>query len=169
MHYNFDKDLQQSEIYINAFIEMLQFYGATMAEINNDNRYDIAALFNGSWYFYEVKADLKSYETGNVFIEYKCLNKATGKIKPSGLAVTQARYWIQFVSGEDRINKCLIAESEHIKTLIRNNEYRVKRCTKDECSEAHGFIIPIPHLESISKVKYYRGSLARLMRYGRNI
>jgi hypothetical protein len=40
----------------------------------------------------EVKRDFRAMETGNIFVEYQSRNK------PSGLATSEAHYWVYWLS-----------------------------------------------------------------------
>ncbi len=44
---------------------------------------------------YEVKRDFKVGKTGNIAVEIECFGQ------PSGLAITEAPYWLYFLTGEE--------------------------------------------------------------------
>lgn len=50
----------------------------------------------------EVKTDYRWQETYNVYIEYSCYYKTSGKFENSGIAVTKAKYWSLVLPMKDK-------------------------------------------------------------------
>jgi len=85
---------------------------------------------------YEVKTDVMSLKTGNIFIEF------LGYGKPSGIATTEANFYII----NDTVNYYLI-ETIKLKELVKNT--RILN-TKDGLTS--GFIITTKTLKDNSKI-----------------
>lgn len=90
----------------------------------------------------EVKTDLMSQETGNVYVEYECLKR--GKYVPSGIAVTEAPLWVFVLEcGE----LAVVISTSRLKELA-GDAYRNGR--KRECKKGshptRGVVIPLTML-----------------------
>lgn len=81
----------------------------------------------------EIKADFRAKTTGNIAIEYSC-NK-----KKSGIATTEAEYWIIFII-YDSENVCYKIPIKDLKMLCKNNCLRASG--GDGC-RSRLFLIPI--------------------------
>lgn len=108
---------------------------------NNDFKYDLALGQLGevligkllSSRTIEVKFDFGCYRTGNFYIEYE------SREKPSGIATTQADYWMLIAASEygqrlkhnqETIQKedvlyAILIETERLKDLCRTKPYRI--------------------------------------------
>lgn len=85
---------------------------------------------------YEVKADRKSAQTGNFFIEYD------GYGKPSGIKITTANRHILLHK-----DQFYMAETGKLKELIRTDKYR-NVSTKDEDNNlTFGRLVPVKDVE----------------------
>lgn len=94
-HYNFKKDLKDSEESVKKVIEFLQTVGCTDISENHDGRFDIQYTNkSGIIRTAEVKNDLMYNDTGNVAIEFQSRNK------PSGISTSKADVWY-YVLGDD--------------------------------------------------------------------
>src|SRR5688572_20048700 len=62
----------------------------------------------------EVKLDRRFPDTGNIYVEYEC--KRRGSMRPSGIATTTSRLWIQ-VLVEDEL--ALIISTDRLKEIAR--------------------------------------------------
>lgn len=87
-------------------------------EYNSDFRYDLEyGIVEGETWFhnvvsnskFEVKTDRLSAKTGNIYIEYE------SRGKPSGIATTQADYWVYKVAEQ----KAIVIKTEDLKTLVK--------------------------------------------------
>ena len=107
---------------------------------NNDFKYDLALGQLGevligkllSSKTIEVKFDFGCYRTGNFYIEYE------SREKPSGIATTQADYWM------------LIAASEHGQRLKQNQE------TIQKEDVLYAVLIETERLKDLCRTKPYR-------------
>ena len=79
--------------------------------LNNDSRYDIKLNKRT----FEVKADIKAVQTGNIFIEYMNNNKL------SGISITEAKYYLIIIPHEVEIY--ILIKVRKLKTLIENDQY----------------------------------------------
>ena len=80
---------------------------------------------------YEVKADRRSAETGNFFIEF------AGYGKPTGIKITTANRHI--ITYKD---KFFMFETSKIKELIHKNNYRITS-TPDKNGKTFGHLMPV--------------------------
>jgi hypothetical protein len=109
-------------------------------DYNNDFKYDLAlgqlgeALIGKllSSKTIEVKFDFGCHSTGNFYIEYQ------SRMKPSGIATTQADYWMlisasdhgqRLKKSQEEIQKedilfAVLIETERLKDLCRNKAFR---------------------------------------------
>ncbi len=81
---------------------------------------------------YEVKADRKSTQTGNFFIEYE------GNNKPTGISITKAKTHI--LTDEAFF---YVIRTRKIKELLKNNKYDEGYVYK---SKTKGFLVPRPDM-----------------------
>jgi penicillin-binding protein-related factor A (putative recombinase) len=112
--YNFKEDLAESQKNRPEVIAKIKnlFVGISDIKGCDDGRYDISGVYKGRFITFEDKDDNKSYETGNVAIEWH------SRGKPSGISTTIAKYWIQKICGE-----YYIIPTEKLKKHIENKEY----------------------------------------------
>ena len=113
-NYNFKKDLEESQAKRPEVIEKIKklFVGITDIQGCDDKRYDIKGTYKGRELTFEDKDDNKSYETGNVGIEW------FSRGKPSGISATTAKYWIQKICGE-----YYILTTKKLREHIEKKEY----------------------------------------------
>ena len=109
-------------------------------DFNGDFKYDLALGQIGEGWVgkmlsnntIEVKFDFACCKTGNFYIEYE------SRGKPSGIATTQADYWMLIASTEKGIE---------LKKQLRDVE-------KDDV--LYSIMLPTEKLKEICKTKYYR-------------
>jgi len=82
----------------------------------------------------EVKTDLQTTQTGNVFIEYKSRNKL------SGISTTKAHYWAFVISNE----QIIIVETNKLKQLCKSKG--VKRVDGGDNNTSKGILLPLNKL-----------------------
>lgn len=101
-------------------------------EFNSNFKYDLkrgqeaeewfAGLLTGGDSI-ECKRDFKAHKTGNVYVEYECRNK------PSGIATTQAEYWVFIVGPDNNDLRAYLTTTQRLRVLYQAavDEGRVKR------------------------------------------
>jgi Holliday junction resolvase-like predicted endonuclease len=132
---NFRKDLVLGNQGETVIVEFLVSKGLTYLESNDDNRYDFIMLKNDVEVTYEVKTDVlckPSYDTGNMFVEFKCRNK------PSGIETSQAKWFVTYFKFLDEI---WFIESDKLRKLIKDNYFHVIKNGGDVGSQTHGYLI----------------------------
>ena len=106
----------------------------------------------------EVKRDLKSQETGNIYLEYEC--KKRGRYVKSGLAITEADLWV-FVL--DHGDLALAVSTDLLKKMGR---VAFTRGQKKECQRGshptRGVVIPISELAEAGTIAGKARALRRL-------
>lgn len=93
-HYNFRKDLVESEVSVKRTVQLLEAKGAKLLETCFTKDYDIKMFINDRELTVEVKHDIMSTKTGNVAIELM------SRDKPSGITTSKADMWVYQI-GED--------------------------------------------------------------------
>lgn len=63
---------------------------------------------------FEVKADRRTKDTGNIAIEFRCRGK------DSGITTTRADYWVYFIDGTER---CLLIPTDKLKEAIDQKKW----------------------------------------------
>lgn len=111
---------------------------------NNDFRYDlevgkegeriIDSLFKDK--LLEVKRDSWVAKSGNIAIEYE------SRGKPSGIATTEADYWVIIFSGDYKDKVIYIFETERLKQIARR--YYVDGNTKAMGDNNSSMVVLIP-------------------------
>ena len=117
--YNFNTDLSKAkkEEVEAAGLVLKQYPAYRRVEdtlrFNDDNRYDFSFLTeNKNRIKFEVKDDDYSFRSENIAIEVKCRGKK------SGIAVTEAKFWIHKIRGTFYMFRTKV-----IKEKIENKEY----------------------------------------------
>jgi len=92
----------------------------------------------------EVKRDSWVGRTGNIAIEFKSRNKA------SGIMTTQADYWVFIFSKEYQDKVMLIVETERLKEVTR--EYAIKGSIKEmgDDNTSMAVLIPIKEISNFA-------------------
>jgi len=95
-------------------------------------------LFNGNSTKIEVKVDYMAHKTGNVFIEY------SSRGKPSGIATTDAKYWIYRI---EAIDCSLMLGVDQLKKKLRGYYREGLYIQKGGDNDTSiGFLVPITEL-----------------------
>jgi hypothetical protein len=81
----------------------------------------------------EVKRDFKAIETGNIFVEYQSRNK------PSGLATSEAHYWVYWLSEKHFIT----IEKNELKKLCRKYLGTKNDVLGGDNNTSKGILLPI--------------------------
>jgi len=92
--------------------------------MNNDNRFDIDLQYGQvreqeladilKYEKIEVKTERDKWkETGNIAIEFRCRGK------PSGIAVTQAKWWVHVLADGDDTSCMLLFPTAKLKVIAR--------------------------------------------------
>jgi hypothetical protein len=119
---NFKKDLVLGNIGENVIIEFLISNGLTYLESNDDNRYDFIMLKDNVKTTYEVKTDVlcrPTYDTGNMFVEFKCRGKA------SGIETSKAKWFVTYFKYLNEIWFITTKMEETHGYLIKRNKFKI--------------------------------------------
>lgn len=138
-HYNFKKDLQDSEESVQRVIKFLTDVGCTNLSINDDGRYDIQ--YNnkiGQLRTAEIKNDLMYKDTGNVAIEFQ------SRDKPSGISTSLADIWY-YVLGD----AIYMARTGHIRVYLVQHWDRFKRVSGGDKGTSLIALLPISEFEQL--------------------
>ena len=102
-------------------------------EIGQMGEKTLASILEG--HKIEVKTDIKTKETGNVFVEYE------SRGKPSGISISQAMWYCFIV--EDRI---IILPTEKLKQIARRYYNTDRDLSGGDSNTSKGIIIPVEEL-----------------------
>lgn len=145
--YNFKKDIttgQDGEKIVADHI--IGITKATLVDVNHDNKFDFMINKDGINRTYEVKTDeycKPGSDNGNLFVETECRGKS------SGLTVTQADWFVFFLPHRKQI---WYIESDKLRDLITNNEFRKTENSGDKGSQTVGYLIPRRKFRSHFKI-----------------
>lgn len=89
----------------------------------------------------EVKTDYEWQRTGNIFIE--CESWLEGKMQPSGIATTQAKYWVEVLPVADKQQICLAFPTSLIRRMC---EGRNKVPMNNGSNPTKGYLIKISEI-----------------------
>ena len=113
---NFNRDLEIGQTVEKEFSAILKSGGATEIEENNDYRYDISCNISGKIKLFEVKFDQQTITSPNLAIEFE------SRGKPSGIATSEADYWVYKIFFEGRWVFALIKAAK-LKEIILSEAY----------------------------------------------
>lgn len=139
-HYNFSKDLEEAQIVEQEVLTKLQILipELTNLTISTCKEFDIAADWKDRKVTFEVKNDLMAAKTGNAAIEYECRGK------PSGIAVTEADYWVYKIKA-----KYFIFRTKKVKhKLFKEAAFSRKVAGGDVGSNTRMFLVKISIFQS---------------------
>ena len=99
---------------------------------------------------FEVKYD--RYRNGRIFVEYEQNPRNTGW-KPSGIQVTQAKWWVYLFSP----NAFVIIEVRRLKRYLKHNVTQLRQLVAAEHSDnpAKGFLIYPEQVKELMSVSTY--------------
>lgn len=134
---DFKKDLILGNEGEQVIIDFLKKKGLIYVESNNDNKFDLKMIKNGVSVDYEVKTDVlcsPKKDTGNMFIEFKCRNKA------SGIETTKAEWFVTYFK---HLNEAWFIKTNKLKALLANkdNYFRIIETAGDVGSNTHGYLV----------------------------
>jgi hypothetical protein len=116
MH-KFKADLKFGQKYEKILLDLIP-HDSHILSCGYCKEYDFKMIRDGKEYVYEVKADRRSINTGNMVIEYECSDK------PSGITTTQACCYAYFVVRPlDQWDLYLIPTDE-IRRMIKDKEFK---------------------------------------------
>jgi hypothetical protein len=135
--YNFNKDIETGQSGENVVAEHIcDMLGAKLIDTNNDNKFDFMIAKDDIRKTYEVKTDeycKPGSDNGNLFVEIECRGK------DSGLTVTQADWFVFYLPYRKQI---WYIESDKLRELIKDNEFRKTKNSGDANSNTIGYLIP---------------------------
>ena len=116
MH-KFNADLKFGQKYEKILIDLIP-HDSYVLTCGYCKEYDFKLIIDNVEVKYEVKADRRSINTGNMVIEYECSGKA------SGIATTEAKYYAYFVVRPLDQWDLYIIPTDDLKTMINNREFK---------------------------------------------
>jgi len=120
---------------------------------NNDFKYDLEIGLEGERIVddlfknkrIEVKRDSWIGRSGNIAIEYE------SRGKPSGIAKTQADYWLFIFSKEYEDKVMLIVETNKLKKVARNYYNKGSIKAMGDLNTSYSILIPIKDISSFKE------------------
>lgn len=135
-NYQFNKDIKIGEFGEDIVIKDLEQHGIFFVANNKDNKYDLLMQRNGIKVKYEVKTDVfcrPDLDTGNIFIEFE----SRGKL--SGISVTEAKWFVTYFK---HLKELWYIQTEDLKVLLDENDFKTIEFGGDEGSNTKGKLIP---------------------------
>jgi hypothetical protein len=135
-NYNFKQDITLGELGEEIIIKDLESMGGEFINDNKDNKYDIIMNMPNGEVKYEIKTDIFCMpiaDTGNIFVEIECRGK------DSGLMVTEAKWFVNLFL---YLKEAWYIESDKLKELIENNDFKLNVFSGDANSNTKGYLIP---------------------------
>ena len=128
---------------------------------NNDFKYDLEIGLEGERIVddlfknkrIEVKRDSWIGRSGNIAVEYE------SRGKPSGIAKTQADYWLFIFSKEYEDKVMLIVETNKLKKVARNYYNKGSIKAMGDSNTSYSVLIPIKDISSFKKGQSNRYNL----------
>lgn len=118
-NYNFRKDMAVAkETEKDVASLLIELYGAEIKDYNSTISHDIQTVIKGKDVLFEVKEDFMCGATGNVAVEYSCRGK------DSGIAVSNADYYIYKIHLKDRVDYMLLNAGELKRAIKARNYFR---------------------------------------------
>jgi hypothetical protein len=127
-HYNFDKDLAQSQKDFELVRKFLLTKGASDIEENHDKRFDIKFTLQKEFTI-EIKHDYMYHKTGNVAIEFE------SRGKPSGISTSTASLW-GYILGKE----FYVINTNALRKFLKENSFRTVKGGDDNTSRL--YLIP---------------------------
>jgi hypothetical protein len=141
----FKRDLEFGQTFEKKLVDILPNTGAILTT-GCFKEYDLRLYQDGKEVRYEVKADRRAINTGNMVIEYEYNGT------PSGIATTTADFYAYFVVRPFDLYDLYIIPVQALKTLIEQRQYkRMVRGGDGGMSRMH-----IIGLSLVEKYKYVK-------------
>lgn len=139
---NFVSCLVLGQYYEQQYIEHRKFTNVHHPKDKCFKDYDFKNLDTN--FSYEVKADKRAKDTGNLFIEFECSGIE------SGINSTKANYWIHFITKDDvfKSESFIKIKCKKLIDIINKNNYRISK--GGDNYKARGFLVPVEDLKQYS-------------------
>ena len=92
---------------------------------------------------FEVKTDYRTSETGNIYVEtHKFRNPDRSDLKPSGINVTESKWWVQSAPDGDSM---FIIKTEKLRSYLASTELRKagQLVTNQNTAASLGLLVPM--------------------------
>lgn len=135
-NYNFKQDIIDGENGEQIVLKDLETMGGRLISDNKNYKYDLLISKEGELITYEIKTDVyctPERDTGNMFIEFECRDK------PSGIMVSEARWFVTFYKG---LNEIWYIKTKELLKLIQTETFRKTEQSGDSGSNTRGYLIP---------------------------
>ena len=149
---DFNTDLKRSdEINTPIVCKILKKLGYETVSTNDDNKHDIIIEKNNKTFHLELKEDLESEISGNVYVEYESYGKPSGILSTKADFYLYTVYYKQFsnikghykllVTPVETLRKFLIDNAHKYATGVRGGE--IDRKTGEKADLGHLMAIPV--------------------------
>lgn len=136
-HLDFKLDLDNAKITEEIAARLLHICADQefMVEWNDDNRYDFACNLAGENVKIEVKDDIGSMNTPNVFVEFHCRGK------PSGIEVTESTHHIYKIYDSPVASAFYLIATDTLRDIIDKQLYHRIACDAGDIgSQTKGYL-----------------------------
>jgi len=150
-NYDFRKDLIEGEEGELVVLKDLESMGGKFISDNKNNKYDLLISKGDETITYEIKTDVyckPERDTGNMFIEFECRNKA------SGVMVSEAKWFVTYYK---HFNELWYIKTEDLLKLTQTEALRLTSNSGDAGSNTRGYLLPRHKYKSHFKVRTING------------
>jgi len=141
--YNFKEDVLKGEKGEETIKNMLVSMGFVFIRYNKDNKFDLLMSYNNRFITYEIKTDIYPKKTGNLVVEFECRGK------PSGIAVTEADYFVTYFS---HLNEIWNIKTSILRELINQYNPPISKKSGDKESNTKLYLIEKERFRQFFKV-----------------
>lgn len=103
--------------YERNFVELIEYDSYRFPENDYHKEWDLETTKDGEITHFEVKADRRTFSTGNICIEFAYNGE------DSGITSTTADYWVLYVVNGDKTERIYLVPTEDLRKIIADELY----------------------------------------------
>ena len=103
--------------YERNFVELIEYDSYRFPENDYHKEWDIEITKDGEITHFEVKADRRTFATGNICLEFAYNGE------DSGITSTKADYWVLYVVNGDKTERIYLVPTEDLRKIIADELY----------------------------------------------
>ena len=120
--------------YERDFVELIEYDSYRFPENDYHKEWDLETTKDDVVTHFEVKADRRTFATGNICIEFAY------KGEDSGIMTTKADYWVLYVVNEGKVERIYLVPTEDLRKMITDEKYhKTINCGDGWKSKCHLF------------------------------
>jgi len=103
--------------YENDFVNLIEYDEYKFPEKEYHKPWDVEITKDGEITHFEVKADRRTFSTGNICIEFAYNGE------DSGITSTTADYWVLYVVNGDKTERIYLVPTDNLRQMITDKKY----------------------------------------------